>query len=180
MDNDETDSSEPKQSMSYIAGLAGVTARTIRRRAEKKGLKLFRSGGGKSAPYLLGKRDADELIAEIKNEEISGYQPGQDGAPTGVSGVYAVEVPAYDGSRRVKIGWSDNTSERLNTYRSIVPDLKTPFIWRTGENWSERMALKWAGKNGNQISQSEVFEFPDIDAAIGGLDDLFANFDIKR
>ena len=41
------------------------------------------------------------------------------------------------------------------------------------------MALKWAEKNGKRISQ-EVFEFPDIDAAMDGLDDLFSNLDIKR
>jgi|TARA_B100000315_G_C14171780_1_gene404885 hypothetical protein len=39
--------------------------------------------------------------------------------------------------------------------------------------------IEMVGTHGKRISQ-EGFEFPDIDAAIGGLDDLFSTFDIKR
>jgi hypothetical protein len=78
----------------------------------------------------------------------------------------------------VKIGWSDNLEDRINAYKTIVPDLRVPRVWPCIESWKEKMALKWARNNGNRIAK-EFFEFEDNDAALSGLDELFAKFDIS-
>ena len=114
----------------------------------------------------------------MEEEKHYRFAPDQETAPAGLSGVYAVEVPAYDSAIRLKIGWSDNVVDRLNTYRGLVPDLRVLRIWPCPESWSEKMALKWARHNGRQIGE-EVFEFEDNAVALNSLDDVFSAFGIK-
>ncbi len=161
-----------------IAAKAGRPSRSFDRVARRCGYEPFKLQEGKNKPYFLSPQDAKALIQKLEDESNYRVIPDQKKAPTGLSGVYAIEIPSYEGSIRLKIGWSDNVADRLDTYRTIVPDLRVSRIWPCLENWYERMALKWAEMNCRQIGQ-EIFDFEDNDAALSSLDDPFVSLGIK-
>jgi hypothetical protein len=96
----------------------------------------------------------------------------------GVSAVYAIYIPSFTDGHRLKIGWSDNLQERLNTHRCIAPDLEIKAIWITSFSWLENMALMWCKTHGKQIA-AEIFEFENIDVAVSRLDALFGELGIS-
>ena len=145
--------------------------------ARRRGFQPFKLQEGQNKPNFLSAHDANALIQRLEDEAKYRVISEQETAPPGISAVYALEIPSYDGAIRLKIGWSDNVAERLDTYRTIVPDLRVSRVWPCFENWHERMALKWADQNGRQIGQ-EIFEFEDNDAALSSLDDLFVSLGI--
>ncbi len=161
-----------------IAAKIGRPRASILKFVRRRGLEPFKLQEGENKPYYLSPQDVQALLKKLEDEKYYRIAPGQEKAPPGLSGVYAIEVPAYDGSIRLKIGWSDNITDRLNTYRGIVPDLRVSRIWTCSANWCEQMALTWAERNGRQIGQ-EIFEFESNDAALHSLDDLFASLGIK-
>ena len=161
-----------------IADKFGRSTSGLLKLARRRGFEPFKLQEGQNKPNFLSAQDAKTLSQQLVDEENYRVTTGQEEAPTGLSGVYVIEIPSYDGSIRLKIGWSDNVADRLDTYRTIVPDLRVSRIWRCPGNWCERMVLAWAGHNGNQISQ-EIFVFEDNDAALSSLDDLFVSFGIK-
>jgi len=161
-----------------IAAQLGVSAAGIRKYVLRRGFKPFKLQEGQSKPWFLAYKDAQALIERVEEEKHYRFAPEQETAPAGLSGVYAVELPAYDAAIRLKIGWSDNIVDRLNTYRGLVPDLRVLRIWPCSESWAEQMALKWARHNGRQIGE-EVFEFEDNAVAVSSLDDVFGAVGIK-
>ena len=160
-----------------IASKIGRNPGTILKVSRSRGFQPFKLQEGQNKPNFLSAQDAKTLIQKLEDEAKYRVNPEQEKAPSGISGVYAIEIPSYDGAIRLKIGWSDNIADRLDTYRTIVPDLRVSRIWPCFENWHERMALKWAGQNGRQISQ-ELFDFEDNVAALSSLDDLFLSLGI--
>ena len=145
---------------------------------KSRGYIPFQTKEQRNAPNYLSSRDAKAFLAEIKNEKDLRFKPKQEVVQTGLSGVYAVEAPSYDGTVRLKIGWSDDIENRLNNYRTLVPDLRVRRVWSTTKKWCEDMALTWAVHHGSQIAQ-EVFELPNIDAALSELDTLFSKIGIR-
>ena len=162
-----------------IAVKVGRSTGGLLKAARRRGFEPFKLQEGQNKPNFLSPQDAKALIKIFEDESNYRVIPDREKAPTGLSGVYAIEIPSYDGSIRLKIGWSDNVAARLDTYRTIVPDLRVSRVWPCFENWYERMALKWAEKNGRQIGQ-EIFDFADNDAALSSLDDLFVTLGITR
>ena len=126
-----------------IAAKVGQNPNGFLRAARRRGYEPFKLREGKNKPYFLSPQDAKALIQKFEDESKYLVNQDQKNAPTGLSGVYVIEVPSYDGSTRLKIGWSDKVADRLDTYRTIVPDLRVLRIWPCVENWYERMALKW-------------------------------------
>ena len=161
-----------------IAAKLGVSSAGIRKFVKRRNFEPFKLQEGQSKPWFLSQKDAEALIERVEEEKIYRIAPDQETAPAGLSGVYAVEVPAYDANIRLKIGWSDNIIDRLNTYRGLVQDLRVLRIWPCSESWAEQMALKWARYNSRQIGE-EVFEFEDNVVALDSLDDVFGAVGIK-
>lgn len=100
-------------------------------------------------------------------------------SPSRICGVYFIEIPSYEGINRIKIGWSDNLTDRLSTYRTIIPDLRVKAVWQTIDAWCERAALKCAKRLGRRIHQ-ELFEFDDADSVLAELTDLFSKMGIEN
>ena len=174
-DNEAVD--RPRR-LTELAAELGKNATGFLKFVRRRGFEPFKLQEGQNKPYYLSAQDAEAFLQQAKMEEHLQPVPTKEQVETGLSGVYAVEVPSYEGTIRIKLGWSDNIGERLNTYRTIIPDLRVSRVWLCHANWYERMTLTWAEKNGVQIGQ-EIFQFEDNREALSSLDDLFANFDIK-
>ena len=143
----------------------------------RRGFEPFKLQEGSNKPYYLSANDAESLRRKLEDERHYRFVPTSKDRPTGLSGVYAIEVPAYDGSTRIKIGWSESVNDRLNTYRTIVPDLRVLRVWPCTASWYEQMALTWANKNGRRIGE-EIFEFDDNQVSLSSIDELFASLGI--
>jgi len=161
-----------------LAAELGYSSASIRKVVRRRGFEPFQLQKGPNKPYYLSRDDARALREKLEDEK--NYRIAQEVriAPSGLSGIYAVEVPSYDGTVRVKIGWSDNIPDRLDTYRTIIPDLRVSRIWPCPNKWSEQMALKWAENNAKRVGQ-EIFEFRDKLASLAALDELFLSLGIK-
>ena len=146
----QTSDDRPRRLVDLAAEL-GYNPSGFLRVVRRRGFEPFKIRDVANAPYYLSAEDAEALCRKLEDEKNYRVSPDQKDEPTGLSGIYAIEVPAYDGSIRVKIGWSDNIADRLNTYRTIVPDLRVSRVWPCSANWYERMALAWAEKNGRRI-----------------------------
>lgn len=176
---DERDSldNRPRRLVDLAAEL-GFCSSSFLKAVRRRGFEPFQLQKGQSKPYYLSREDADALRQKLDDEKYHRIVPEEEIAPTGLSGIYAVEVPAYDGTIRVKIGWSDNVADRLNTYRTIVPDLRVSRIWPCAAKWYEQMALTWADNNGKRVGQ-EIFQFENNNDSLSALDNLFASFGLK-
>ena len=143
----------------------------------RRDLDIFQRGSHQNSPWFISAADADKA-RELKVDDDS-FIPANKSAPSGISGVYAVEVPSFSGQTRIKIGWSDNIHGRLSTYRTIIPDLKIQKIWPTTEKWTEQYALKWAKANGDTI-HTELFTFDDPAQRLTDLGDHFKAIGIRE
>ncbi|MGA7979063.1 MAG: GIY-YIG nuclease family protein [Chromatiaceae bacterium] len=175
-DEKETSDDRPRRLVDLAAEL-GYSPSSFRKTVRRRGFEPFKLQKGQSKPWYLSSEDAEALRRKLEDERYHRVVPEEETTPTGLSGTYAVEVPAYDGSVRVKIGWSDSITDRLNTYRTIVPDLRVSRIWPCSAKWYEQMALTWAENNGKRVGQ-EIFEFDDNEASLSALDGLFSSFGI--
>ena len=86
-------------------------------------------------------------------------------------------MPSYSGITRIKIGWSEQLANRLNSYRTIVPDIRVLAVWHTTDSWFEQAALRRAEILGNRVGQ-ELFEFQSIPDALNDIIELFAKWEI--
>lgn len=125
-----------------VAAKTGYNPASFLKAAIRRGFKPFKLKKGQSSPYYLQAKDAAHLQRVLEGERYHRILPEEIDVQTGFCGVYAIEVPSYQGIIRLKIGWSDKIDERLSTYRTIVPDLRVLRIWTCSGNWCERMGEK--------------------------------------
>jgi len=171
-------SEEPPKRLVDLANQLGFNPSGFLKVVTRRGFEPFKLKDGRNKPYYLSAGDAEALRQKLEDEKHYRILPESEDRPTGLSGIYALEVPAYDGSIRIKIGWSESITDRLDTYRTIVPDLRVLRVWPCSASWYERMALTWANNNGKRIGE-EVFEFQDNEASLSSLDELFASLGIR-
>ena len=165
--------------LKQIANDLGFHASSIRKAIVRRGYVPFRLSGEPNKPLFLRGCDAEAFTSQILLERAHSFTPDKPTTTARISGVYFVEVPSYDGIIRIKIGWSDNFSERYSTYRTIVPDLRVMGFWATTDAWTERAALKCADNLGRRIHQ-ELFEFEDNVKALDHINDLFQKLGINN
>lgn len=165
-------------SLKQLADELGFHSSSIRKIAARCGFAPFRLSEGNNKPLYLKADDAKAFKQQILNEKNNKFIPKSGISTPKTSGVYLIEVPSYDGKNRIKIGWSDNLSDRLSTYRTLIPDLRVKAFWPTSDAWCERAALKCAEGLGRRIHQ-ELFEFENIDSALSVLNDFFLKMGIK-
>lgn len=163
--------------LKQIADELGFHTSAVRKAVVRRGYAPFRLAEGMNKPLYLTREDAESFKKQIESERDNAVLPTDKITQAKVGGVYYIEVPAYDGRIRVKIGWSDNVPDRLATYRTIVPDLRVRAIWQTSDAWCERAALKCAENLGRRIHQ-ELFEFGDDEHALRELIGLFSKMGI--
>jgi hypothetical protein len=166
-------------SLKQLADEIGFHSSSIRKIVVRRGFTPFRLSEGKNKPLYLKATDAEAFKQQISNEQNNRVIPKTGISSSKISGVYIIEVPSYEGKNRFKIGWSDNLSDRLATYRTIVPDLRVKAVWQTSDSWCERAALKCAERFGRRVHQ-ELFEFEDINSALNELNDLFSKMGIRN
>ena len=166
-------------SLKQLAEELGFHTSSVRKTVVRRGFIPFRLSEEKNKPLFLSYEDADLFKQQIKNERDNAVVSKIGISPSRISGVYFIEVPSYEGAIRVKIGWSDSISERLSTYRTIIPDLRVKAVWQTTDAWCERAALKCAEKRGRRIHQ-ELFEFEDIESVLFDLTDLFLKIGMEN
>jgi hypothetical protein len=169
----------PPRRLVDIAAELGRNPAGFLKFVRRRNIEPFKAKEGQNTPWYLHETDYEKLKEIIDHEEF--VAPAVQNTPTRLSGVYAIEIPSYDGPLRLKIGWSDNIADRLNTYRTIVPDLRVLRVWpcSASKRWYEKLALEWAGQHGKQIGQ-EIFEFEDNAAAAEALCSLFEPLGIKE
>jgi len=165
-------------SLKKLAEELGFHTRSIRQAVISRGFTPFRLSGDKNKPLYLKHEDAELFKQQIENERNNAVVSGISVSISRVGGVYFIEVPSYEGAIRVKIGWSDNLSDRLSTYRTIIPDLRIRAVWQTTDAWCERAALKCAERRGRRVHQ-ELFEFEDIESVLIELTDLFSKMGME-
>lgn len=163
--------------LKQLASELGFHTSAVRKSVVRRGFIPFRLSSGENKPLYLSASDAEALKQQIDNERSDRIVAGPDIHTPKTGGVYFVEVPSYEGITRVKIGWSDNFTDRFSSYRTIVPDLRVKAVWQTNDAWCERAAIKCADQIGRRVHQ-ELFEFDDNDAALSLLSDLFEKFGI--
>jgi len=166
-------------SLKQLADELGFHSSSIRKIVVRRGFTPFRLSEGNNKPLYLKASDAESFKQQILNEQNNKITPKAGISTSNISGVYLIEVPSYEGKNRVKIGWSDNLSDRLSTYRTLIPDLRVEAVWQTSDAWCERAALKCAERLGRRVHQ-ELFEFEDISSVLSELNDLFFKMGIKN
>lgn len=166
-------------SLKQLAEELGFHTSSVRKAVVRRGFTPFRLSEDKNKPLFLKHEDADRFKQQIENERSNAVVTGISISSSRISGVYFIEVPSYEGTIRVKIGWSDSLSDRVSTYRTIVPDLRIKAVWQTTDAWCERAALKCAEKKGRRVHQ-ELFEFEDIDSVLSELTDLFLKMGMEN
>lgn len=166
-------------SLKQLAEQLGFHTSSIRKAIVRRGFTPFRLSEDKNKPLFLKYEDAELFKQQIENERNNAVFSGISISPSRISGVYFIEVPSYEGTIRVKIGWSDNLSDRLSTYRTIIPDLRIKAVWQTTDTWCERAALKCAERKGRRVYQ-ELFEFEDIESVLTELTDLFSKMGMEN
>lgn len=140
-------------SLKQLADELGFHSSSIRKIVVRRGFTPFRLSEGKNKPLYLKATDAESFKQQIYNEQNNKVSPEAGISSSKISGVYFIEVPSYEGENRIKIGWSDNLSDRLSTYRTIIPDLRVKAVWQTSDAWCERAALKCAERLGRRVHQ---------------------------
>jgi hypothetical protein len=165
-------------SLKQLAEELGFHTSSVRKAIVRRGFTPFRLSEDKNKPLFLKHEDAELFKQQIENERNNAAVSGISISPSRISGVYFIEVPSYEGTIRVKIGWSDNLSDRLSTYRTIVPDLRIRAVWQTTDAWCERAALKCAERKGRRVHQ-ELFEFENIESVLIELTDLFSKMGME-
>lgn len=166
-------------SLKQLAEELGFHTSSVRKAVVRRGFTPFRLSEDKNKPLFLRCEDAELFKHQIENERNNSVVSGISISPSRISGVYFIEVPSYEGTIRVKIGWSDNLSDRLSTYRTIIPDLRIKAVWQTTDAWCERAALKCAERKGRRVHQ-ELFEFEDIESVLMELTDLFSKMGMEN
>jgi len=166
-------------SLKQLADELGFHSSSIRKIVLRRGFTPFRLSEGKNKPLYLKATDAESFKQQISNEQNNKIVLKTEASSSKISGVYFIEVPSYEGKNRIKIGWSDNLSDRLSAYRTIIPDLRVKAVWQTTDAWCERAALKCAERLGRRVHQ-ELFEFEDISSALSEISDLFSKMGIKN
>jgi hypothetical protein len=166
-------------SLKQLAEELGFHTSSVRKVVVRRGFVPFSLSEGKNKPLFLKPEDAESFKQQIENERNNSVVAKVGISPSRISGVYFIEVPSYEGINRIKIGWSDNLSDRLSAYRTIVPDLRVKAFWQTTDAWCERAALKCAERLGKRIHQ-ELFEFEDTDAVLSELTELFLKMGIEN
>lgn len=176
--NNENEIDRPV-SLKQLAEELGFHTSSVRKAVVRRGFVPFRLSEGKNKPLFLKFKDAESFKQQIENERNNQVVSKVGISPSKISGVYFIEVPSYEGINRIKIGWSDNLSDRLSTYRTIIPDLRVKAVWQTTDAWCERAALKCAERLGRRVHQ-ELFEFKDISSVLSEMTDLFLKMGIKN
>ena len=166
-------------SLKQLAEELGFHTSSVRKAVVRRGFTPFRLSKDKNKPLFLKHEDAELFKQQIENERNNAVVSGISISPSRISGVYFIEVPSYEGIIRVKIGWSDSLSDRLSTYRTIIPDLRIKAVWRTTDAWCERAALKCAERKGRRVHQ-ELFEFEDNESVLIELTDLFSKMGMEN
>ena len=118
-------------SLKQLAEELGFHTSSIRKTVVRRGFTPFRLSEEKNKPLFLTHEDAELFKQQIENERNNAVVSKVGISPSRISGVYFIEVPSYEGQLRVKIGWSDCISDRLSTYRTIIPDLRIRAVWQT-------------------------------------------------
>ena len=177
----ETSNSEIDRpvSLKQLAEELGFHTSSIRKAVVRRGFVPFSLSEGKNKPLFLKPADAESFKQQIENERNNALVSKVGISPSRICGVYFIEIPSYEGINRIKIGWSDNLTDRLSTYRTIIPDLRVKAVWQTIDAWCERAALKCAKRLGRRIHQ-ELFEFDDADSVLAELTDLFSKMGIEN
>ena len=166
-------------SLKQLAEELGFHPSSMRKAVVSRGFTPFRLSEGQNKRLYLKATDAESLRQHRENELNNKVVSTVGTSVPKISGVYFIEVPSYEGKDRIKIGWSDNLSDRLSTYRTVIPDLRVKAVWQTSEAWCERAALKCAEGLGRRVHQ-ELFEFEDNDTALFELSELFLKLGIKN
>ena len=165
-------------SLKQLAEELGFHTSAVRKAVVRRGFTPFRLSKGTNKPLFLNFTDAETFKQQIENERTNKVLPKEENLSSKTSGVYFIEVPSYDGIVRIKIGWSDNLSDRFATYRTLIPDLRVKAIWQTSDVWCERAALKCVERLGRRVHQ-ELFEFEDSNSALKELIELFLKLGIE-
>lgn len=166
-------------SLKELASEIGFNPSSIRKAVVRRGFEPFRLSEGKNKPLFLKAEDARAFKQQVEDERNHAVVSNVGVSTSRISGVYFVEVPSYAGKNRVKIGWSDNLSDRFATYRTIVPDLRIKAVWRTADAWCERAALRCAERLGRRIHQ-ELFEFEDTNSVLQELNEFFLKIGLEN
>ncbi|MBX3744722.1 MAG: GIY-YIG nuclease family protein [Verrucomicrobiae bacterium] len=165
--------------LKQLADDLGFHPSSVRKAIVRRGLVPFRLSDEPNKPLYLKGSDAEAFKKQIESERDNTFHPHPGRLAGRVSGVYFIEVPSYDGAVRIKIGWSENFTERYATYRTIVPDLRIKGFWPTSDAWSERAALKCAEHIGRRLHH-ELFEFADSQKALESISELFAKLGMQN
>jgi len=176
--NNENEMDRPV-SLKQLAEELGFHPSSVRKIVTRRGFAPFRLSEGKNKPLFLKYKDAELFKQQIESERNNQVVSKVGVSSSKISGVYFIEVPSYEGTNRIKIGWSDNLADRLSAYRTIIPDLRVKAVWQTTDAWCERAALKCAERLGRRVHQ-ELFEFEDITSALSEMTDLFSKMGIKN
>ncbi len=179
MDDKTNNNLDRPVSLKQLADELGFHSSSIRKIVVRRGFTPFRLSEGNNKPLYLKFSDAESFKQQITNENDNKIVSKSGLSSSKIGGVYFIEVPSYAGKNRVKIGWSDNFSDRLSTYRTIIPDLHVKALWQTSDAWCERAALKCAERLGRRVHQ-ELFEFEDLNLVLDELNDLFSKMGIKN
>jgi hypothetical protein len=131
-------------------------------------------GAGGQSSLAWSAADAARLMERrVQAGFIVGEKPGTVPAvPNGKGFIYLIQlVPEY-APGRIKIGFADTVDRRLREHMTAAPTATVLKSWPARLSW-EGMALNAVASVASRRLSAEVFEVPDLDAAVTRLDRLF-------
>lgn len=128
--------------------------RLVKRRAAELGLKPIR---GKRNAVFLSKEDADLLIQSHEPRRPSSSGSGDGWATTDFGFFYLIQLHPEDLPDRVKLGYTDNLTQRLHDHRTTAPTLKLLRSWPCKRTW-EAAAISSITRSDCRRKGHEVFD----------------------
>jgi hypothetical protein len=133
--------------------------RLVKRNAARLGIEVQQ---GARNSVLIHEADPDRLIAAFGTAargepDNSGNAGGTDGAHAGFGYFYLIQLHPMDLPNRVKIGYTDNITQRLSDHRTAAPTLQLIRTWPCKRSW-DRAAMDSVTRSECKSVGGEVFD----------------------
>lgn len=162
-------------SIKELSNRIGIDRSNVLKLLKKSGIKTQNRRMPDSRNQLcstITKEQANEIIAHRK--EIGFLNSGKS-VDSEIGFFYIVQlIPEFTLSR-IKLGFSNDVSNRLAQFRTVVPKAKILKTWPCRRSWEQTITDALVSKNCKHIN-NEIYDCDDIDSLLKRADEFFEFF----
>jgi hypothetical protein len=169
-----TDTPEPTYiALKVLASELGMDRSHARRYVLNLGitpLKRRTADSGGQLTLTVSNAEAN-LIRRTRTEQ--GFTGSQTPVENEVGFFYFIQLVPEFAPTRIKLGFADNVTNRLQQHRTSAPTATVVKHWPCRRSW-ERTAIDAIASAGGALILNEVFDFQNLEAAIQRADQFFS------